>query len=110
MMLRGSVDDPSTAIEAGVSGETKRADALPAAVELVAFAEAVHSLDPDRVTEARSALALLLDGRQVADAAAVLAWFHAMDRIADGGGIELDAGLEAATSLMRVEFGIDRLA
>ena len=43
------------------------------------------------------------------DAAAVIANFHMMTRIADGTGTPLDAGTEHATGELRTELGLDDL-
>jgi hypothetical protein len=70
--------------------------------------EAVMQPDDERVTRARDAVARALGSDALVDAAAVIATFHHMDRVADGAGIPLDEPLEAMTRDLREQLGLTR--
>ncbi len=74
------------------------------------FAESVLG-DDDRVLEVeRAALQAALGAEAVVDAAAVIATFSKMDRIADATGIPLDDPLALMTEGLREEIGVGRFA
>jgi hypothetical protein len=77
---------------------------------LVSFVEAVMGEDDARLTERREAVLKQLGAEGLVDAAAVIAGFNAVDRIADATGIPLDEDMEAPTAPMRSEMGLDRFA
>ena len=77
---------------------------------LVEFAEAVLSDDSERLAGARRSIAETLGAAALVDAAAVVANFNAIDRIADATGIPIDAERVELTSDLRKELGIDAFA
>ncbi len=80
----------------GVAGEA----------ELLAFADA--ALDAgDRLAAAREAVAVRLGDQAMIDAAAVIAGFDAITRVADGSGIPLEPPKAEATAEWRARLGID---
>jgi hypothetical protein len=80
----------------GVAGEA----------ELLAFADA--ALDAgDSLGVARQAVASRLGEQGMVDAAAVIAGFDAITRVADGSGIPLEPPKAEATAQWRASLGID---
>jgi len=75
---------------------------------LVEFAEAVVGGDDDRLTRARAELSERLGANGLVDAAAVVGFFNAIDRVADATGIPLDPERLEGTADFRAELGIDR--
>ena len=89
--------------EAGDSG-VAHGDAL------LAFAGAAVAGDEQALARARAALLERLGPEELVDAAAVVANFQRMDRIADSTGIALDTSLELATGDLRERLGVARFA
>ncbi len=85
--------------EAGDSG-VAHGDAL------LAFAEAAVAGDEQALSRARVAVRERLGPDELVDAAAVVANFERMDRIADSTGIALDTPLELATGELRERLGV----
>lgn len=77
---------------------------------LVEFAEAVLGSDDKRLARARMRLTEALGTDALVDAAAVVANFNAIDRIADATGIPIDAERVELTADLRAELGIDAFA
>lgn len=85
------------------------ASAVPHAAELIEFGEAVLGEDITRLDAARKALHLAMGPAALADAAAIVASFNAVVKIADGTGIPLEDFKAAATADLREALGLDRL-
>ncbi len=77
---------------------------------LVEFAEAVLGADDDRLHRARARLRATLGDAALVDAAAVVANFNAIDRIADATGIPIDPERVELTADLRAELGINTFA
>ena len=77
---------------------------------IVRLVDAVAGTDEDELVAARDAFVETLGPAALVDAAAIVATFNQMDRIADATGIPLDAPLELATQRLREEIGADRYA
>jgi hypothetical protein len=77
--------------------------------ELLAFADAVVSFDTHRIAAAREAVVACMDEAAMIDAAAVIAGFNGITRIADATGIPLEDAKAADTASWRVALGLDRL-
>lgn len=75
--------------------------------ELLAFADAMVGGDADEIDRCRAALIERLGADQFVEAAAVVANFQRMTRIADSTGIPLDGVVMAMTDDFRGELGID---
>ena len=58
--------------------------------ELLAFADAALSFDPEMTAKARGTLLACMDEAAMIDAAAVIAGFNGITRIADATGIPLE--------------------
>ena len=105
-MLRASsraVGQSIDAVAAVEGGSTH----MPLGRELVAFVDAVVDRDPARSAAARSALASAGGGTAVADAAAVLANFEMMTRVADGTGARQLPERLATLGDERARLGLD---
>jgi hypothetical protein len=74
--------------------------------ELLAFADAAVTGDGD-LAAARHALASRIGEEATTDAAAVIAGFDAITRVADGTGIPLEAPKAEASADWRASLGID---
>lgn len=82
---------------------------LPHSAELLAFTNAAHTGVPD-LDSARQALRDSVGDDGVAEAAATIAVFNGLVRVADGTGIRLDDGLNAFSSNDRAALGINAFA
>ncbi len=91
------------AITKGASGEVA---GVAYGAELIAYADAVVARSPD-VAETRNAVQKSLGDAGVVDAAAIIANFQRMVRIADGTGIPLDTPMAMITYDMRENLGIN---
>jgi len=82
---------------------------VPQAIELLEFAEAMLDDDRERQARARAAVHDALGAEALVDAAAIVASFNAVVKIADGTGIPLEDEKAAATETLRESLGLDRL-
>jgi len=80
---------------------------VPYGALLIAFAEAVLGEDDARLQQTRSALRQALGDAALVDAAAVVGFFNAIDRVADATGIPLDPERVPQTADLRATLGID---
>ena len=78
---------------------------VEAAAELLAFAEAAVRGEP--LDELRQELATVVGPDGVAQAAATVAAFSGLVRVADGTGIPIDDGLASASAGIRDELGLN---
>jgi hypothetical protein len=63
--------------------------------------------DNERLAQARAGLSERLGPERLVDAAAVVGFFNAIDRVADASGIPLDPERLESTADFRAELGID---
>src|SRR5205814_2757437 len=91
-----------------VLGAAAEGGGVPHGALLVGFAEAVLRDDDARLSRARSALRGSLGDAALVDAAAVVGFFNAIDRVADATGIPLDPERVGPSADLRAELGIDR--
>lgn len=82
---------------------------LPFGAELVAFAEAAGGFDDGVLTAARAALAAAAGEGFMVDAAAVIANFEMMTRVADGTGARFPAAAEAGRLVLDERLGLGGL-
>ena len=82
---------------------------VPAGSELLAFTNAVE-LGQGDIDTARAALAEAIGDEATLEAAAIIAIFNGLVRVADGTGIQLDEGVFAASAAERERFDINRFA
>lgn len=107
MMLRASIAHRGQ--EGGVdaiTGETGAAP-LPGGQALVEFADAVVAGDALSIQATRDRVRSELGDEAAVDAAAVIANFQRMVRIADGTGIPLDPPMMVMTEKIRDDLGIN---
>jgi len=82
---------------------------VPHAAQLVEFAEAMLRGDAARQARARRAIHGGLGAAALVDAAALVASFSAVVKIADATGIPLEDYKEEATRDLRAELGLEKL-
>lgn len=82
---------------------------MPYGDAMIRFAEGAIANDAS-LAEARHALIAALGPAGFVDAAAVVALFNAIDRVADATGIPLEPGKASATADFRVALGIGKYA
>ena len=92
----------------GIVGESGAG--IDAGRELIDFAEAVVSGDAAQIADTRSAVADRLGNAAMVDAAAVIANFQRMVRIADSTGIPLDEPVLMMTQGIRETLGLNQFA
>ena len=113
-MLRASTKDQSDDIDLAIVTEGTELNVgvgeIAAGNELLAFAEAIIAGDDDDLAAARKAVHIHLGGEGLADAAAIVAGFNGIDRVADATGIPLDTAMAEHTTDLRAELGIDAFA
>jgi hypothetical protein len=86
---------------------TKAGDAgVPHGVELLAFATAANRRSDD-LPQARAALRAAVGTEGLLEAAATVAVFNGLVRVADGTGIQLDPSMLTSTAETRAALGID---
>jgi hypothetical protein len=77
---------------------------------LVAFAEAVLGDDDRRLQEVQAAIRGRMGDAAFVDAAAIVATFNAIDRVADATGIPIEDNKAASTADVRTALGINAFA
>ncbi|MCH7958678.1 MAG: hypothetical protein IID08_01015 [Candidatus Hydrogenedentes bacterium] len=75
--------------------------------ELLAFADAVVARDTEQSRVTGEAIIEALGPEQLVDAAAVVAHFDAINRVADAAGIELDKSMQGVTTDLRNHLGFN---
>ena len=89
--------------------EGTAADArVPHAAELIEFCEAMLGTEVAWQVRARAAVRAALGPAGLADAAAIVASFNAVVKLADGTGIPLEDFKAEATRDLRAELGLER--
>jgi hypothetical protein len=83
---------------------------IPHGALFVSFADAVLDDDDRRLAATRSEMADRLGVAALVDAAAVVATFNAIDRVADATGIPIEPAKTEATAGLRAALGIDAFA
>lgn len=82
---------------------------VPQGALLVEYGEAMLGDDPNRQGRARQTLYEYLGAAALVDAAAIVASFNAVVKVADGIGIPLETQKAQLTSDFRAELGLERL-
>ena len=83
---------------------------IPHGALLVAFAEAVLGVDNERLADTRSRIRITMGDAALVDAAAIVATFNAIDRVADATGIQIEDAKAQATADVRAALGINAFA
>lgn len=97
--------DLTTALDPASTGDA----GVPAGEELLAFANAVHRGASD-LADVRGTVASVLGTDALYEAAAIVAIFNGLVRVADGTGIRLDEGVVAESADYRDELGVNAFA
>ena len=106
MLLRGSSPTGEIDLQAAVNASTE--NGVPHGALLNAFTEAVLGTDDAQLDTARNAIVTALGPAALVDAAAVIAAFMQMDRIADATGVPLDDFVVDATNDFREDLGLHK--
>ena len=77
---------------------------------LVSFADAVLGTDDQRLNEVRAAIGSRMGSAALIDAAAIVATFNAIDRVADATGIPIEDNKAESTADIRAALGINAFA
>ena len=91
-------------------GAARAGGGIPHGQLLVEFAEAVLADSDEQLLRVRSALRGSLGDAALVDAAAVVGFFNAIDRVADATGIPLDPERLPQTADFRAALGLDAFA
>lgn len=90
-----------------VTGAVQSDGGVPHGRLLIVFAEVVLGEDEEALARARAALSQVIGPAGLADAAAVIGLFNAIDRVADATGIPLEAEKAEASADFRAALGVD---
>lgn len=101
----GLIADLKAALDADHVGDV----GIPASPELLAFTNAVE-LEQGDIDATRGALARAIGDDATTEAAAIIAIFNGLVRVADGTGIQLDEGVLSASVIERESLDINRFA
>ena len=82
---------------------------VPHGATLIEYGEAMLRGDAQRRMRAREAIHRELGAHALVDAAAIVASFNAVVKIADGSGIPLEEFKQKATADLREELGLEKL-
>jgi hypothetical protein len=105
-MLRGSGRHYGREFGLGAIMGREGRSGVPHEAELLAFADAAI-VDHAKLAQFRARLEGVAGNKAMVDAAAVIAGFDAITRVADGTGIPLEAPKAEATADWRAELGVD---
>ena len=83
---------------------------IPHGALLVSFADAVLGTDDQRLDEVRAAIRSRMGNAALVDAAAIVATFNAIDRLADATGIPIEDNKAESTADIRAVLGINAFA
>jgi hypothetical protein len=109
-LLRESSTAKGEAYDLSVLIGAKGDGNIPHGALLVSFAEAVLGNDDQRLAIVRAGILAEMGGAALVDAAAIVATFNAIDRVADATGIPIEDGKAASTADFRAELGINAFA
>ena len=90
----------------GTSGDGN----IPHGALLVQFAEAVLGSDDERLRAVQSEIRARMGDAALVDAAAIIATFNAIDRVADSTGIPIEDNKAEVTADFRAALGINAFA
>lgn len=107
MALRAS--SPQADLEEAVWGDADADTGVERSAELRAFAKAAIGREDAKLDETRSLLLAEIGPQAVSDAAGVIAFFNAVDRIADATGTFLDPAMQMAADMMLDGLDLEKL-
>ena len=107
MMLRASIEEAGANYKLdGVIGDGD--GGIPHGEILIEFAESAIGDDEGRLSRAREIVLNTLGPDKLVDAAAIVATFNAIDRVADATGTPIDEARLEPSAEMRTQLGIDQ--
>ena len=107
MMLRASIEE--TGADYKLDGVIGHGDGgIPHGAILIEFAESAIADDAARLSSARENVRKTLGSEKLVDAAAIVATFNAIDRVADATGTPIDEARLEPSAEMRAQLGIDQ--
>jgi hypothetical protein len=83
---------------------------IPHGALLVSYAEAVLGTDDRRLADVRASIRAQMGDAALVDAAAIVATFNAIDRVADATGIPIEDAKAASTADLRAALDINDFA
>ena len=83
---------------------------IPHGALLASFADAVLGTDDQRLDAVRAAIGSRMGDAALVDAAAIVATFNAIDRVADATGIPIEDNKAESTADIRAALGINAFA
>lgn len=108
LLLRASSIHSGEAFDVrGLTSDEPRPVGVVGEEALIRFADSAVYRDEAALAEAREALELRFGAEALVDAAATVASFQRLNRVADGCGIALDRGATLITGGLQRELGID---
>ena len=110
MLLRASGETKGEEFSVRALMDGDEESGVPHGAALLRLAEATLGDDEAALDTSRAEVRNALGPDGLVDAAAVIATFSKMDRIADATGIPLDGPMELLTQGLREEIGIDHFA
>jgi hypothetical protein len=109
-LLRESSKAKGEAYDLGLLTGAKGDGNIPYGALLVAYAEAVLGSDDQLLAEVRASIRAQMGDAALVDAAAIVATFNAIDRVADATGIPIEDAKAASTADFRATLGINAFA
>lgn len=109
-MLRESSTAKGEAYDLNLLTGAKGDGNIPHGALLVSYAEAVLGNDDRRLADVHAAVRAHMGDAALVDAAAIVATFNAIDRVADATGIPIEDGKAASTADVRATLGINAFA
>ena len=109
-MLRESSKAKGEGYNLGLLTGTEGDGNIPHGALLVAFAEAVLGTDDPRLADLQRQIRARLGDDALVDAAAIVATFNGIDRVADSTGIPIEDNKAAVSADLRAALGIDAFA
>jgi hypothetical protein len=106
LLLRASGESEGIEYELGAARDSTRDSGVAHGAELLAFADAVLGRDDAALERARERLAAAMGDAAIGDAAAIVAAFQFVDRVADATGIPLDAVVDVTSQDVQRDLGL----
>jgi len=106
MLLRAGGEGQGTRLDARAARDTAIESGVSHGALLLAFADALMGTEEVVLAERRAEVAGALGAAALVDAAAIVAAFQFVDRVADASGIPLDAIVDFASQDVQRELGL----
>ena len=109
-MLRASSQAKGESFDLGLILGKSGDGNIPHGALLIGFAEAVLGTDDKRRADAQARIRAAMGDAALVDAAAIVATFNAIDRVADATGIPIEDAKAQSTADIRAALGINAFA